>query len=119
MQDLGILPGIIQTRAFGVNKSARSWGRLQLLGQPAGTAYSAAAALNKHGDVVGVGFNNLSVDPTVAFLWTRQRGLAAIPRLPGDASSGIAGINNHSLVVRGGLTTRASTCQHPWVWSPE
>ena len=99
---------------------AATWdGSFQLLGQPAGTAYSAAASLNKHGDVVGVGFNNFSVDPTVAFLWTRKDGLTVIPRLVGDASSGVAGINQHSLVVGGGLVTRSSTCQHPWVWSPE
>lgn len=71
------------------------------------------------GSVVGVGFNNFSVDPTVAFLWARKDGIQVIPLLPGDASSGVAGINEHSLVVGGGLTTRASTCQHPWVWSPE
>lgn len=99
---------------------AATWdGAFHLLGEPAGTAFSAPGSLNEHGDVVGVGFNNFSVDPTVAFLWTQKDGLTNIPRLAGDGSSGIAGINQHSLVVGGGLVTRASTCQHPWVWSPE
>jgi uncharacterized membrane protein len=94
-------------------------GAFHLLGEPAGTVNSAVASINQRGSVVGVGFNNFSVDPTVAFLWTRKDGMQVIPLLPGDASSGVAGINEHSLVVGGGLTTRASTCQHPWVWSPE
>ena len=34
-------------------------------------------------------------------------------------SPGVAGINQHSLVVGSGRPTRASTCRHPWVWSPE
>lgn len=94
-------------------------GAFHLLGEPAGYVNSAAASINKHGSVVGVGFNNFYADPTVAFLWTGDDGMRVIPRLPGDASSGVAGINQHALVVGGGLTTRASTCQHPWVWSPE
>jgi uncharacterized membrane protein len=99
---------------------AATWdGAFHLLGEPAGKAYSAVSTLNDHGEVVGVGFNNFSTDPTVAFLWTPKDGLAVIPRLAGDGSSGVAGINQHSLVVGGGLVTRASTCQHPWVWSPE
>lgn len=58
------------------------------------------------------------MDPTVAFLWTRRDGTRAIPLLPGDASSAVGAINDRSLVAGGGLTTRASTCQHPWVWLP-
>ena len=103
----------------GSPRAATYDGAFHLLGEPVGFANSAAASINKHGDVVGVGFNDFSVDPTVAFLWTPKDGMQIIPRLAGDASSGVAGINQHSLVVGGGLTTRASTCQHPWVWSPE
>lgn len=90
----------------------------RVIGAPAGTANSVASSINARGDLVGVGFNNFAVNNTVAFLWTRHDGIRAIPLLPGNASSGLAGINNHSLVVGGNLTTRSSTCMHPWAWTP-
>ena len=87
------------------------------LGELPGEAQSIAVGINASGDVVGVDFNRFSIDPTVPFIWTKEDGLRAIPLLAGNASGGIAAINNGAVVVGGALTTRASTCQHPWVWS--
>ena len=91
--------------------------RFSLLGELPGETQSVAVDINETGEVVGVNYNRFSVDATVAFIWSNRLGMRAIPLLAGITSAGSAGINNSSVVVGGGLATRSSTCQHPWVWS--
>ena len=70
-------------------------GKPRDLGTLGGNAWNTPMAINLLGDVVG--FGNKTVTPngelvSGAFLWTRSRGIRALPELPGDKGSQAYGI---------------------------
>jgi len=100
------------------NGSPTDLGHLE--GTPAGI-YNQATSINDHGDVVGFACVGPSTNPVTciedAFLWTRDKGMQDLGRLPGDIAAGAPccnTINNNGVIV--GLSVDASYNERAVVW---